>query len=127
MAKPEIILIGGHAYRGQEICQLCRHQLEEWKAVQPRQLAPLELKDDRHPATERNSRPSLCRVDLFRGHARAPRKRGMIANSLPTRPTTHCPLHALARPAVRPRSDVSTWAKSVGRSFSDDPFDLQAT
>jgi hypothetical protein len=35
MAKPDIILIGGHAYRWQAICELRRQQ-----------LALFELKDD---------------------------------------------------------------------------------
>jgi hypothetical protein len=55
------------------------------------------------------------------GHDHAPRMRGMIANSIPIRPTTRCPPHALAMPAARPRFDVSTWAKSVAAHFSDDP------
>jgi len=55
MAKPEIILIGGHAYCGRETCQLRRQQLEEWNAAQPRQLALFELKDDCRPAAERTA------------------------------------------------------------------------
>jgi hypothetical protein len=67
MAKPDIIIIAGHAYRGQEICQLRRQQLEEWNAAQPRQLAPLEFNDDRRPATEqsaagRNTEPTLLQT-----------------------------------------------------------------
>jgi hypothetical protein len=31
MTKPDIILIGGHAYRRQEICELRRQQLEAWQ------------------------------------------------------------------------------------------------
>jgi hypothetical protein len=53
MAKPDIILIAGHAYRWQEICEQRRLQIEAWKAARHRQLTLFELKDDRRPATER--------------------------------------------------------------------------
>ena len=67
MAKPDIIPIGGHDYCGQEICQLRRQQLEERNAVQPRQLALFELKDDCRPAAEwtaacRYAEPTLLRT-----------------------------------------------------------------
>jgi hypothetical protein len=55
MAKPDILLIGGHAYSWQEICELRRRQLEARKASQPRQLALFELKDDSRPASERTA------------------------------------------------------------------------
>src|ERR1039458_2210736 len=101
MAKPEIILIGGHAYRWQEICQLRRQQL--WNAAQPRQLALFERKADRRPATERSAAGRYAEPDLFRGHARAPIKRGMIANSLSYRPrrAPHHPGNASRSAAVR--------------------------
>jgi hypothetical protein len=65
MAKPEIILIGGRAYRGQEICQLRRQQLEPWNVAQPRQLALFELKDDRRPATERSAAGRYAEPTFF--------------------------------------------------------------
>ena len=55
MAKPDIILIGGHAYRWQELCELRRQQLEAWKAEQCRQLTLFELKDDCRPEVERTA------------------------------------------------------------------------
>jgi len=55
MAKPDTILIGGHAYSWTEICELRRRQLEAWKASQARQLALFELKDDIRPAAERTA------------------------------------------------------------------------
>jgi hypothetical protein len=116
MAEPDIVLIGGRAYRGQEICQLRRQQLEPWNAAQPRQLALFELKDDCRPATARTA-AGYAEPTPIADMITLREKVGMVANSLPTRPTTHCPPHALAMPAVRPRFDVSTWAKSVGRSF----------
>jgi hypothetical protein len=65
MAKPDIILIGGHAYCGPEICQLRRQQLEEWNAALPRQLALFELKDDRRPATERSAAGRYAEPTFF--------------------------------------------------------------
>jgi hypothetical protein len=53
MAKPNTILIGGHAYSWTEICEVRRRQLEAWKASQARQLALFELKDDSRPEAER--------------------------------------------------------------------------
>jgi hypothetical protein len=64
MTKPDIILIGGHAYRWQEICEL-RGQLETWKAAQSRQLALFELKDDRRPAAERTAAGRYAEPTLF--------------------------------------------------------------
>jgi hypothetical protein len=55
MAKPDIILIGGRAFSWQELCELRRQQLEDWRAAQPRQLALFELRDDCRPATERTA------------------------------------------------------------------------
>jgi hypothetical protein len=65
MTKPDIILIGGHAYRWQEICELRRQQLEAWKAAQPRQLALFELKNDCRPATERTAAGRYAEPTFF--------------------------------------------------------------
>lgn len=72
MAKPDTILIGGHAYSWQQICELRRRQLEAWKASQGRQLALFELKDDSRPAAERTAagryvEPSLLALVPGRG------------------------------------------------------------
>ena len=53
MSKPDTILIDGHGYSWQQLCELRRQQLEAWRASQPRQLALFDLKDDCRPATER--------------------------------------------------------------------------
>jgi hypothetical protein len=53
VAKPDTIIIGGHAYRWQELCELRRQQLEAWRAEQCRQLTLFDLKDDRRPEAER--------------------------------------------------------------------------
>jgi hypothetical protein len=65
MAKPDTILIGGHAYSWIEICELRRRQLETWKASQPRHLALFELKDDSRPASERSAAGRYLEPTLF--------------------------------------------------------------
>jgi hypothetical protein len=65
MSKPDTILIGGHAYSWQEICELRRRQLEAWKAAQPRQLALFELKDDSRPPSERTAAGRYTEPSLF--------------------------------------------------------------
>jgi hypothetical protein len=65
MTKPDIILIGGHAYRWQAICELRRRQLEAWKAARSRQLALFELKDDCRPAAERTAAGRYTEPTLF--------------------------------------------------------------
>ncbi len=53
MAKPDIILVDGHALSWQRLTELRRRQLEAWKAEQCRQLTLFELKDDCRPEAER--------------------------------------------------------------------------
>jgi len=55
MAKPDTLVVDGHAFSWQRLCELRRQQLEAWKAEQARQLALFELKTDRRPATERTA------------------------------------------------------------------------
>jgi hypothetical protein len=65
MAKPDVTLIGCHAYRWQRICELRGQQLEVWNAAQPRQLALFELKDDRRPASERSAAGRYAEPTFF--------------------------------------------------------------
>jgi hypothetical protein len=65
MAKPDTILIGGHAYSWIEICELRRRQLEAWKSSQPCQLALFELKDDSRPVPERTAAGRYREPSLF--------------------------------------------------------------
>jgi hypothetical protein len=65
MAKPDIILIGGHAYRWQEICELRRQQLEARKAMRSEQPTLFELKDDHRPAAERTGAGRYREPTLF--------------------------------------------------------------
>jgi hypothetical protein len=53
VAKPDTLILDGHAYSWQAICELRRQQLEAWRAAQPRQLALFELREDCRPAAER--------------------------------------------------------------------------
>lgn len=65
MAKPDTILIGGHAYSWSQLCELRRAQLTTWQAAQPRQLALFELKDDRRPAADRTVAGRYLEPSLF--------------------------------------------------------------
>jgi hypothetical protein len=55
MAKPDIILVDGHALSWQRITEFRRQQFEAWKAEQCRQLTLFELKDDCRPEAERTA------------------------------------------------------------------------
>jgi hypothetical protein len=55
MSKPDTIVIDGHAFSWQAICELRRQQLDAWRAAQPKQLALFELKTDRRPGAERSA------------------------------------------------------------------------
>ena len=65
MAKPDLIVIEGHAYRWQEICELRRQQLEARQADQPKQLALFALKDDHRPVAERTAAGRYQEPTLF--------------------------------------------------------------
>ncbi len=55
MAKPDILMIDGHALSWQRICELRRQQLEARRGAQAVQLALFELKTDCRPAAERSA------------------------------------------------------------------------
>jgi hypothetical protein len=65
MAKPDIIIIDGHGYSWQQICELRRQQLEAWKAAQPKQPSLFELKTDRRPLAERSAAGRYAEPTLF--------------------------------------------------------------
>jgi hypothetical protein len=56
MAKPDTLIIDGHAFSWQRICELRRQQLDAWRASQATQPALFELRDDCRPAAERTAR-----------------------------------------------------------------------
>jgi hypothetical protein len=53
MAKADTLIIGGHGYSWQQLCELRRQQLEARRAAQPQQLTLFELRDDCRPEAER--------------------------------------------------------------------------
>ena len=65
MAKPDIVIVDGHAFSWQRRCELRRQQLEASQAAQPRQLALFELKDDCRPAPERTAAGRYAEPTFF--------------------------------------------------------------
>jgi hypothetical protein len=65
MSKPDTIMIDGHAFNWQRICDLRRAQLEAWRSEQVRQLTLFELKDDTRPASERTAAGRYQEPSLF--------------------------------------------------------------
>jgi hypothetical protein len=65
MAKADLIVIEGHAYRWQEICELRRQQLEARQAGQPKQLALFALRDDCRLVAERTAAGRYQEPTLF--------------------------------------------------------------
>jgi hypothetical protein len=65
MAKADIIVIEGHAYRWHELCELRRRQLEARQAAQPKQLALFALRDDHRPVAERTAAGRYQEPTLF--------------------------------------------------------------
>jgi hypothetical protein len=69
VAKPDTLIVDGHALSWRRLVELRRQQLEAWQAEQARQLALFEMKTDCRPDAERTSarryqEPSL--LDLIR-------------------------------------------------------------
>jgi hypothetical protein len=73
MAKPDVIVIDGHGYSWQQLCELRRQQLEAWKAAQPSQPALFELKNDCRPEAERTVAGRYREPSLFSRIASDPR------------------------------------------------------
>lgn len=65
MAKPDTLVIDGHGYSWQQLCELRQQQLEAWRVAQPRQLALFDLKDDCRPAAERTAAGRYQEPTLF--------------------------------------------------------------
>jgi hypothetical protein len=55
MAKPDILIVDGHGFSWQRLCELRRQQLEDWKKSEARQPALFELQTDYRPPTERTA------------------------------------------------------------------------
>jgi hypothetical protein len=65
MAKPDTIIVNGHAFSWQQLCELRRQQLEARKVEQARQLALFELRDDCRPQAERTAAGRYREPSLF--------------------------------------------------------------
>ena len=55
MAKPDTLVVDGHGFSWQRLCDLRRQQLEAWRAAEQRQLALFELREDARPGAERTA------------------------------------------------------------------------
>lgn len=55
MRKPDILIVDGHAFSWQRLCDLRRKQLEAWKIAEARQPALFDLKIDCRPRAERTA------------------------------------------------------------------------
>ncbi len=65
MAKPDTLIVDGHAYSWQRLCELRRQQLEAWKLSQPEQPALFTLKLDCRPPPERKAAARYREPTLF--------------------------------------------------------------
>jgi hypothetical protein len=65
VSKPDILIIDGHAFSWQRLCELRRQQLEAWRVAQIAQPALFELRDDCRPAAERTTAGRYREPTLF--------------------------------------------------------------
>jgi hypothetical protein len=70
MPRPYILIVDGHGFNWQQICELRKRQLEAWRASQAQQLTLFEMHEDCRPEAERTSAgryeaPTM--LDLMRG------------------------------------------------------------
>ncbi len=65
MAKPDMLMVDGHAYSWQRLAELRRQQLEAWRAAEVLQPALFELREDHRPAAERTAGGRYREPSLF--------------------------------------------------------------
>jgi hypothetical protein len=65
MSKPDTLIVDGHSFSWQRLCDLRRAQLEAWRAEQMRQLTLFELKEDSRPSAERTAAGRYQEPSLF--------------------------------------------------------------
>ena len=66
MFKPETVVVDGHGFNWQRLCELRRQQqVEAWRAAQIRQLALFEMHQDRRPTAERSASGRYREPTLF--------------------------------------------------------------
>lgn len=67
VAKPDILIVDGHALSWQRIVEMRCRQLEAWRADQRRQLTLFELKYDCRPQAERTAAGRYREPTFFGG------------------------------------------------------------
>jgi hypothetical protein len=65
VAKPDTLIVDGHAFSWRRLAELRRYQLEAWKAGQYGQLTLFELKEDCRPQAERTAAGRFREPTLF--------------------------------------------------------------
>jgi hypothetical protein len=65
MAKPDNVIVDGHAFSWQRLCELRRQQLEARQARPASAARLFELKDDCRPATERTAAGRYAEPTFF--------------------------------------------------------------
>ena len=67
MAKPDILIVDGHAFSWQRLCELRRQQIEAWKKSEAHQPALFELRTDCRPRAERTAEGRYREPSLLDG------------------------------------------------------------
>jgi hypothetical protein len=67
MAKPDILIVDGHAFSWQRLCDLRRQQTEAWKKSEARQPALFEFQTDYRPRAEQTAAGRYRGPSLFGG------------------------------------------------------------
>jgi hypothetical protein len=65
VARPDTLIVDGHAFSWQRLLELRRQQLEAWQAEQCRQFKLFELKDDCRPEADRTADGRYREPGLF--------------------------------------------------------------
>jgi hypothetical protein len=65
MAKPDIVLVDGHAFSWQRLCELGGNSLRQFKPPSLGDVALFELKDDCRPAAERTAAGRYAEPTFF--------------------------------------------------------------
>ena len=55
MAKPDVLIVDGHAFSWHRLCDLRRQQMEAWKKAEGKQPALFELRIDCRPQAARTA------------------------------------------------------------------------
>jgi hypothetical protein len=67
MAKPDILIVDGHAFSWQRLCELRRQQIEARKKSEAHQPALFELRTDCRPRAERTAEGRYREPSLLDG------------------------------------------------------------